>query len=78
MASESNIATAGVGRQYRIDHESGRESAEPGKTMADLAAPGLSHATTTLVPRGSGLIQHYTARRSRSGPGEPNGGSHPR
>ncbi len=42
--------TAGVSRKFLIDLESGHDRAELGKTMAVLAALGLSLTTATLLP----------------------------
>ncbi|MGA7204765.1 MAG: helix-turn-helix domain-containing protein [Specibacter sp.] len=43
---------AGVPRKFLIDLESGHERAELGKTMAVLAALGLSFAAAPPIPRG--------------------------
>lgn len=51
---------AGVSRKFLIDLESGHKRAELGKTMAVLAALGISLSTTTPIPRGT---QHDPVRR---------------
>lgn len=51
---------AGVSRKFLIDLESGHDRAELGKTMAVLAALGLSLSTTTPIPRGR---EHDPERR---------------
>jgi y4mF family transcriptional regulator len=52
--------TAGVSRKFLIDLESGHERAELGKTMAVLAALGLSLTAATSLPHGS---EHDPDRR---------------
>ncbi|QOT17380.1 helix-turn-helix transcriptional regulator [Paenarthrobacter sp. YJN-5] len=51
---------AGVSRKFLIDLEAGHERAELGKTLAVLAALGLSLEATDPIPRGS---DHDPARR---------------
>lgn len=51
---------AGVSRKFLIDLESGHDRAELGKTMAVLAALGLSLSTTAPIPRGR---EHDPERR---------------
>ncbi|MGP0221434.1 helix-turn-helix domain-containing protein [Paenarthrobacter sp. NCHU4564] len=51
---------AGVSRKFLIDLEAGHERAELGKTLAVMAALGLSLEATDPIPRGS---DHDPARR---------------
>lgn len=53
LTQQALADAASVSRKFLIDLESGHERAELGKTMAVLAALGLSLTTTTLIPRGS-------------------------
>ena len=53
LTQQALADAAGVSRKFLIDLESGHERAELGKTMAVLAALGLSLATATPIPRGS-------------------------
>lgn len=52
--SQQTVANmAGVSRKFLIDLEAGHDRAELGKTLAVLAALGLTLAATDPIPRGS-------------------------
>ncbi len=60
LSQQALADKAGVSRKFLIDLEAGHERAELGKTLAVLAALGLSLEATDLIPRGS---DHDPARR---------------
>lgn len=60
LSQQALADRAGVSRKFLIDLEAGHERAELGKTLAALAALGLSLEATDPVPRGS---DHDPARR---------------
>lgn len=53
LSQQTLADTAGVSRKFLIDLEAGHDRAELGKTLAVLAALGLTLAATDPVPRGS-------------------------
>ncbi|MFQ4149408.1 helix-turn-helix domain-containing protein [Arthrobacter sp. LAPM80] len=53
LTQQALADTAGVSRKFLIDLEAGHERAELGKTLAVLAALGLSLSPATSMPRGS-------------------------
>jgi|GEM_PF-889063 transcriptional regulator with XRE-family HTH domain len=60
QSQQSLAEAAGVSRKFLIDLESGHERAELGKTLAILAALGLSLTATEPIPRGN---EYDPARR---------------
>lgn len=60
LSQQSLAKTTGVSRKFLVDLEAGHERSELGKTLAILAALGLSIEATDPLPRGSA---HDPARR---------------
>lgn len=60
LSQQSLAASTGVSRKFLIDLEAGHERAELGKTLAILAALGLSLTATDPIPRGN---EYDPARR---------------
>ena len=60
QSQQSLAESTGVSRKFLIDLEAGHERAELGKTLAILAALGLSLEATDPIPRGG---DHDPARR---------------
>lgn len=53
LSQQALADMAGVSRKFLIDLEAGHDRAELGKTLAVMAALGLSLAATDPIPRGS-------------------------
>jgi y4mF family transcriptional regulator len=60
LTQQTLAEKAGVSRKFLIDLEAGHDRAELGKTLAVMAALGLTLAATDPIPRGS---DHDPARR---------------
>lgn len=60
LSQQTLADMAGVSRKFLIDLEAGHDRAELGKTLAVMAALGLSLAATDPIPRGS---EYDPARR---------------